>query len=56
MTHTFDKMALMTKKNHIQIRISDEEKNLLRAKATKEGFDSMSAYILFIIRKEFKKP
>jgi len=44
----------MRKETNIQIRISEEEKEKLKKRANKNGFDTVSAYILWLCRKSSK--
>jgi len=39
------------KESYIQIRISEEEKQKIKRKAKKNGFNTISAYILWLLRK-----
>lgn len=41
----------MVKENHIQIRVSDEEKEDIKDQAKKHGFDDVSSFILWLFRK-----
>jgi predicted DNA binding CopG/RHH family protein len=41
----------MSKSTFIQIRISKEEKEKIKQEAKKRGFDTISAFILWLFRK-----
>jgi len=41
----------MVKENYIQIRVADEEKKEIQEQAKKQGFDNISAFILWLFRK-----
>ncbi len=51
-----DKLSPMNirKEQFLQIRITPEEKEKIKQKAKKNGFDSLSAYILWLCRKSGK--
>ena len=40
-----------TKEEYIQIRVSKEEKEVIRKEAKKNGFDTISAFLLWLFRK-----
>ncbi|MFA5350263.1 MAG: hypothetical protein WC357_02895 [Candidatus Omnitrophota bacterium] len=41
----------MVKENYVQIRVTDEEKKEIQEAAKKQGFDNISAFILWLFRK-----
>lgn len=41
----------MAKKSKIEIRCDEQEKILIQNKAKLAGFDTVSAYVLYLIRK-----
>ena len=51
-----DRILLMkkAKEEHIQIRVSKEEKEIIRKEAKKNGFDTISAFLLWLFRKSAK--
>ena len=44
-----------TKEKLIQIRVTEQEKEEIQTHAKKSGFDSISAFLLFLFRKHGKK-
>jgi hypothetical protein len=44
-----------TKNDYLQIRVTREEKEEIRQECKKQGFDSVSAYLLWLFRKFGKK-
>jgi predicted DNA binding CopG/RHH family protein len=50
------KFVLMTKRKegYIHIRISEQEKEKIKLQAKKNGFDTVSAYMLWLSRKSSK--
>ncbi|MFH1622564.1 MAG: hypothetical protein ABIA97_05530 [Candidatus Omnitrophota bacterium] len=44
----------MAKEKYIQLRVGKEEKRKLKQRAKKNGFDTLSAYILWLLRKSSK--
>lgn len=51
-----DRIPLMekAKEEHIQIRVSKKEKEHIRKEARKNGFDTISAFLLWLFRKSAK--
>jgi hypothetical protein len=45
----------MAKDKDIRVRVSTEDKQLIVERAKERGFDSLSAYLLFLIREDLKK-
>ncbi len=43
------------KDKFLQIRITDQEKREIQAQATKSGFDSVTAYLMWLVRNSGKK-
>jgi len=47
---TFKRLKQMTKKDVITIRVTKEDKEMLLEKAYKNGFTSLSEYMLFVAK------
>lgn len=45
----------MAKDKDIRVRVDSEEKQIITSRAKERGFDSVSAYILFLLRQDEKK-
>lgn len=46
----------MMKKDKIEIRLTDEEKQNIREVSKAEGFNTMSSFILWVLRKYLTRP
>lgn len=42
----------MAKDKDIRVRVDSEEKQIIAARAKEKGFDSVSAYLLFLVRQD----
>jgi len=45
----------MNKDEYLQIRVSKTEKDKIKKEAKQQGFDSISAFLLWLFRKSIRK-